>query len=332
MTKKKKKLKYCPWSNHKIHCGDEPLVVYRLVWICKVPPLSIYRTSKFESMCSLEHFLAPFVQASLIGLSFSLISSLISRPRVSPQHIIFKVKPKYTSSQCPRTVPAMLSWWQRRFFLRITLSWRFEQICFREIHFTLQTSSNTQMESTTMFQTSHCISIMLSNYQSTQDHFNLSKCMCISRILSLNFTFLWTRGPNHPYSVQLWRNMWPYLGSERERERERDLTCRLGYASLLIFSFHWRGFCFMLSVAPYKSYHKFEIWSLVLLAFEPNVKMLLLLYLWSRQSIFNVLEIVILVDSDLFMQSNLGLEAQINQILLTFSSPLSHSWSGSYEN
>lgn len=74
--KKKKELKYCPWNNHKIHCGDEPLVFDRQVWVCKVPPLSIYRTSKFESMCSLEHFLAPFVQGSLIGLSFSLISGL----------------------------------------------------------------------------------------------------------------------------------------------------------------------------------------------------------------------------------------------------------------
>lgn len=85
-----------------------------------------------------------------------------------------------------------------------------------------------------------------------------------------------------------------------QRERERDSTCRLGYESLFGFSFHWRWFCFILSVAPYKSYHKFETWSLLLLAFEPNVKMLLLLYLWSRQSILNVLEIVILVDSDLF--------------------------------
>jgi len=66
-----------------------------------------------------------------------------------------------------------------------------------------------------------------------------------------------------------------------QREKERYSTCRLGYGSLLVFSFHWTGFCFILSVAPYKSHHDFEIWSLLLLAFEPNVKMLLLLYLWA---------------------------------------------------
>lgn len=69
-------LKYCSGSNHKILYGDEPLVINRLAWVCKVPSLSIYRTSEFESMYSLEHFLAPFAQGSLIGLSFSLASGL----------------------------------------------------------------------------------------------------------------------------------------------------------------------------------------------------------------------------------------------------------------
>lgn len=211
------------------------------------------------------------------------------------------MKPKYTTGRGPRDRPAKFPWWQKHSFLRRTLSWRIKQVCFKEIHFALQIWSQLpHLKQATPFQ--ERVSRL-----ATMEAYGTIFILLFMHVRVLAGSWPWilhSGGHEDPTTFALfhYEEIRAYIGLERER----DSTCGLGYGSLFIFSFHWRGFCFILSVAPYKSYHKFEIWSLLLLAFEPNVKMLLLLYLWSRQSILNVLEIVILVDSDLLHAEQSG--------------------------